>query len=89
MASDSIIDRVRNILAKVQRVPVDTVTPSTTFEQLGMDSLDATNLLFAIEDEFNISIEDEAAKDFRSVQEVADAIEKKLAETPQAGTSAG
>jgi len=89
MASDSVIDRVRKALAQTQRVPIETITPATTFEQLGMDSLDATNLLFALEDEFDVSIEDQAAKDFRSVQEVADAIEKLLSERPQDSANAG
>ena len=89
MASDSVIDRVRKVLAQTPRVPIETVTPSTTFEQLGMDSLDATNLLFALEDEFNISIADDAAKQFRSVQEVADAIETLQSEPPPSVTKAG
>ncbi len=59
---------------RVERVPLD-----ATFEQLGMDSLDSVNLLFEIEDEFDISIDDRDAKSIASVQQMIEGIEVLLA----------
>ncbi len=70
-----IAERTRNVIAKHLRVPVEQVSLDATFEQLGMDSLDSVNLLFEIEDEFDISIEDRDAKSIASVQQMIEGIE--------------
>lgn len=89
MSSESVIARVCSLLAKNQHIDVEQVTADTTFEELGMDSLDATNLLFSLESEFDISIDDDAAKSFHSVREVADGIEKLLAQSAPKITVSG
>jgi len=72
-------ERVRNVIAKHLRVPVEKVTTDSTFEDLGMDSLDGVNLLFAIEDEFDISIDDNESRSITSVSQMVNGIEKLLA----------
>lgn len=47
-------------------------------DDLGADSLDAVELIMAIEDEFEISVDDETAQAFRTVGQIADFIEKEL-----------
>jgi acyl carrier protein len=90
VSCDQIIDRVRAVVAENQRIPVEQVTADTTFEELGMDSLDATNLLFSLEEAFDISIPDDDAKALQSVRQVAGGIQKLLAEAPSDTTvSAG
>jgi acyl carrier protein len=77
--SDELIARLTGVIAKTQHIPPDTVTIDSTFEQLKIDSLDGINILFALETEFNIDIPDEAARQIRSVREMAEGIEKLLA----------
>jgi len=83
VSSDRVIDRVRAVVADNQRISVDQITADTRFEDLGMDSLDATNLMFALEDAFDISIPDDDAKALHSVRQVATGIQKLLIERPQ------
>ena len=64
---DDVMSRVIRVIAETQRIPVDTVKPESTFEELKIDSLDGINIVFAIENEFNINVPDEAAKSLRSV----------------------
>jgi len=45
---------------------------------LKIDSLDGINIVFALENEFNINIPDEAAKNLRSVRDAAEGIAKLL-----------
>jgi acyl carrier protein len=52
--SESIQDRVLRVIATTKRVPVETVTPDSSFESLGIDSLDRLNILFDLESEFDI-----------------------------------
>jgi acyl carrier protein len=74
--------RVLKAIAETQRVPVDRVTVETPFEELGIDSMDAVNILFALENEFDISIPDEAAKQIRSIREMVEGVEKLVAAKP-------
>ena len=76
---DEVYERVRRVVAKYLCRPVQEVTIETTFEGLGMDSLDGVNLLFEIESEFDISILDEEAKSIRSIRQMVEGVEKLLA----------
>jgi len=69
--SNEITEKVLDLIASTARISRDKVSINNTFDELGMDSLDATNLVFAIEEEFNISVPDEAAriKDVRQLVE--------------------
>ena len=74
--SDELMKRVIQVIADTQHIPADTILPDSSFEQLKIDSLDGINILFALENEFNINIPDEAAQTIRSVREMVDGIEK-------------
>jgi acyl carrier protein len=76
---DDVMSRVIRVIAETQRIPADTVKPESTFEELKIDSLDGINIVFAIENEFNVNVPDEAAKSLRSVGDVAAGVEKLLA----------
>ena len=75
---DEVLARVQSAIAKNSRIPLASVTADSTFESLGMDSLDRVNLLFALEEEFGVSIPDEGMKQNMSVREVADGISTLL-----------
>lgn len=80
--SDELTQRVLKTIASAQRIPVEKVKIDSTFEELGIDSMDGVNILFALENEFNITIPDEAAKKIRSIQEMVDGVDKLLNESP-------
>jgi acyl carrier protein len=76
---DDVMSRVIRVIAETQRIPVDSIKPESTFEELKIDSLDGINIVFAIENEFNINVPDDAAKSLRSVSDVASGVERLLA----------
>ena len=78
-AASNTAGRVIAVIAKTQHIPADSVTLDSTFEQLKIDSLDGINIVFAIEEEFQIEIPDEAARQIRSVRDVVDGVDKLLA----------
>lgn len=82
--SPDVLDRVMRTLAETQKLPADKVTPDATFEQLGIDSLDGINILFALENEFNINIPDESARLVRDVRQLAEGVQKLVNEKPAA-----
>jgi acyl carrier protein len=73
--SDSIQDRVLRIIANTRRIPLESVRPESTFEELGIDSLDRLNILFDLESEFDIEIDDEEAKKVQNIPEMIAGIE--------------
>lgn len=55
------------------------VRADSTFEQLEIDSLSASEILFEIEDEFNIDIPDEGIRNIRGVGDVVRGVERLIA----------
>lgn len=80
--SEELTERVLKTIAAAQRIPVERISIDSTFEELGIDSMDGVNILFALENEFNITIPDEAAKQIRSIREMVEGVEKLLNESP-------
>ena len=78
-SQESVEQRVLRVIAITRRVPVETVHAESTFEELGIDSLDRINILFELEGEFEIEIEDEQAKQVTTLQQMIDGIALLLA----------
>jgi acyl carrier protein len=74
-----LIARVTSVIAKTQHIPPESVTIDSTFEELKIDSLDGINILFALESEFDVDIPDDAARQIRSVREMAEGIARLVA----------
>ena len=55
----------------------DEITPDTTFESLGVDSLDIVEMIMDLENELGVELEMEDQK-IATFQELADFIESKL-----------
>jgi len=83
--SDELIERTCKVIATSKRIPQDRVTIDSSFEELGIDSMDAVEILFALENEFDISIPDEEVKTVRNVRQMVEGVERLLA-AKSAGT---
>jgi acyl carrier protein len=73
---------VLRIIADNQKKDLSLVTIDSSFEELGIDSMDAVNIVFAIENEFNINVPDEEMKNIRSVRNIVEGVQKLVAEKP-------
>lgn len=74
-------------IAAIKKIPIESITADSTFEQLAMDSLDAMNLLFVLEEELGVSIPDEAAYSIRDVRSAVAQVERMLAEKSAAAAA--
>jgi acyl carrier protein len=89
-AVSSVKDRVIRILAEQAVLERDQVAPEMSLEELGIDSLGLVESIFAIEEEFDVSVPfnaNEPSKsdfDLTSVASVIAAVEKLVAETQSA-----
>jgi acyl carrier protein len=86
--SDELIQRVLKVIATSKRIPLETVAIDSEFQQLGIDSMDAVEILFALENEFDISIPDAEVRGVRNVRQMCEGVEKLVAAKPD-GAKAG
>lgn len=78
MTDHTIQDRVLKVIATTKRIPLESVLPDSSFESLGIDSLDRLNILFGLESEFDIEINDEDAKHIQNIHEMVEGITQLL-----------
>jgi len=75
----SVESKVKEIVIEQLGVSADEIKPTSSFvEDLGADSLDLTELIMAMEEEFDIEIDDEDAQNIQTVQDAAKYIEAHI-----------
>ena len=74
----SVGEKVVEIIVREQHLDPSAVSIDATFEELGIDSLDGVNILFALEEEFKIDIPDTVAQNMKSVRQVVDSLTRVL-----------
>ena len=73
-----VTSKVTKIIVDQLGVSADEVKPEAKFvDDLGADSLDLTELIMAMEEEFDIEIADDDAQKIQKVQDAIDYIEAK------------
>lgn len=75
---EDVLRRTITQIAELKRIPEDGITADSTFAELGLDSLDAMNLLFALEEEFDVSIPDAEARAIRTVRDASEGVSRLL-----------
>ena len=74
----SVQDKVKSIIAEQLGVKPEEVTPEASFiDDLGADSLDAVELIMALEEKFGIEIPDDDAEKLKTVNDATKYIENK------------
>nr|YP_010472345.1 acyl carrier protein [Pleurosigma intermedium]UVG41956.1 acyl carrier protein [Pleurosigma intermedium] len=72
------LTRLQNIVGKQLGINPIKIKPEADFgKELGADSLDVVELVMAIEDEFEIDIEDQIASQIVTLKDALDYIEEK------------
>ncbi|MGH9584092.1 MAG: acyl carrier protein [Bryobacteraceae bacterium] len=75
--------RVVGVIAQTQRIPVESISLDSTFEELKIDSLDGINIVFALENEFGIDIPDEGVQNLRNVRDTVEGVRKLVGQKNQ------
>jgi acyl carrier protein len=87
LPNQTIQDRVLKVIATSKRIPLESVGPDSSFESLNIDSLDRLNILFDLESEFEIEIDDEQAKQVQNIHEMIEGV-THLVEAKSSSSSA-
>ena len=76
-----IFEKLRELLCEQLEIDEDKITMDThIMNDLGADSLDVVELLMSLEDEYDITITDDAVRELYTVREVVEFVEKLLDE---------
>lgn len=73
MSDADVEAKVEEILREQRELPAE-IDPDAPLTDYGIDSLDALNVMFAVEETFGISIPDERARAIRTMRDMVEAI---------------
>lgn len=76
----SVEETVREIVTRIVRRPASEFAGEATFKDMGADSLDIVQILSAVEDKYDIELEDEALADIKDMAGFVGYIERKISE---------
>ena len=75
---DELFEKIQKLIADKLEIDADKVTLDASFRQdLGADSLDNYELVYAIEEEMGVSIPDEKANEFETVRDAYEFIKSQ------------
>ncbi len=76
---DELFEKMKKLIADRLEIEEDKITMDSSFRQdLGADSLDTYELVYAIEEELGISIPDEKANEFETVKDAFEYIKSQM-----------
>ncbi len=79
MNTDEVFAKLKSLIAEKLEVEESTITLDSSFQQdLGADSLDTYELVYAIEDEMGVTIPDDKANEFETVRDAAEYLQTQL-----------
>ena len=70
-------EKLAKYASKQLELDIDEITPDSTFESLGIDSLDVVEMIMDLESELGVELEMEDQK-IETFQQLADFVESKL-----------
>lgn len=79
MEIQEIQQRCIQLIADAKKIPPTMILPTTTFEELDVDSLDRVSFAFDVEEIYNIAIPESALATIQSVEQMASGIQAALA----------
>ncbi len=76
---DDLFAKMKGLIAEKLEIEEDTITLDSSFRKdLGADSLDTYELVYAIEEELGITIPDEKANEFETVRDAVEFLESQM-----------
>lgn len=80
MTDEEIKEKIFDIFAKEARLDRDSLSMETKLEELSIESLDMVQILFGIEDTFDVYVPQEEVENLKTMGDVVDGVKQLLAE---------
>jgi acyl carrier protein len=71
-------EKVKKVIAKQLGIGEEEIQENTTFEDLGIDSLEIFEVIMALEDEFDIEIPNEDVENIKTIDDITNYIQSKV-----------
>jgi acyl carrier protein len=84
VTDNAVTDKVIEKIAGMKGISSDAITLDSTFQDLKMDSLDGLDLMFELEEAFDLTIPDDRARSLRNVGNIVEEIQKLISEQASA-----
>ncbi len=79
METLDIMGRIKEFFIKEFEIPEEQIVPEAhLFKDLGLDSIDALDMISMLETEADIEVNEEELKSIRTVQDIVDYVMKKI-----------
>lgn len=75
---DEIFNKVVELISANNHIPPETIKIDSTFEDLGMDSLDGLTLINDLENEYNITLPNDEVVKIKTVQQAVDNLSRAI-----------
>lgn len=79
-----VLNEVKQVIGKQARVPIDQLTADTRLEDIGIESIDVIEIVFALEEKFGVTLpfnaNEAAVSEFETIGKVANAVKTVVAE---------
>ncbi len=75
---EDIFNKIIELISANNHIPPETIKIDSSFEDLGMDSLDGLTLINDLENEYNITLPNEEVVNIKTVQQAVDNLTKAI-----------
>jgi acyl carrier protein len=76
--SEILFERIATLLSTKKGVNKELITINSSFEELGLDSLDSIELIADMEEEFNVTIPNTELQNIKTIRNAIDGLSKAL-----------
>ena len=76
--NEPIFEKIATILSTKKGIDKELIFIESSFEDLGLDSLDAVELISDLEDEFNVTIPNMELQSIKTIQQAVDGLQKAI-----------
>ena len=75
-----VFNRIKDLIVTKKGVDAEKVNIESSFEELGMDSLDAVELVADMEEIFNVNIPNTDLQNFKTIRQAVEGLQKAISQ---------
>lgn len=76
--SDSVFEKMATLLSTKKGINKELISIDSSFEDLGLDSLDSIELIADLEEEFNVTIPNTELQGIKTIRQAVDGLTKAM-----------
>jgi acyl carrier protein len=78
--SDEVFEKIKDLIVTKKGVEAEKVNIDSSFEELGMDSLDAVELVADMEEIFDVNIPNTELQNFKTIRQAVEGLQRAISQ---------